>query len=214
MIHTGPQIIEAKTLQLLKEIQADELFKEFVLVGGTSLALQLGHRHSIDLDLFSLSTFNNLELEQDVLSSHSFIRTSLDRNTLKGFVSNVKVDFITHAYPWVEPIIELEGLRLATCLDVGAMKLNAISGSGQRQKDFYDMYFLLERYSLSEIVKAFQEKYQHSSPLVPVRALTYFEDVRFDIEPPELIKKVQFGAVKSRLIRAVELPDHRFSSLA
>lgn len=211
MIHTDERIIKPETFQLLTELQNDALLENFVLVGGTALALQLGHRHSIDLDLFSTSPFDNLTLEQAVLDRHRFIRTSLDRNTLKGFVDDVKVDFITHAYPWVEPVLQLSGIRLASCLDIGAMKLNAISGSGQRQKDFYDMYFLLEEYSLAEITTAFEKKYAHSSPLIPLRALAYFEDIRFDIEPPELVRKVEFNAVKFRLRESIRFPDKIFS---
>ncbi len=154
--------------------------------------------------------FDNLKLEEEVLENHRFNRTAIGKNTLKGFIDDVKVDFITHAYPWVEPIIEVEDVRIASCLDIAAMKLNAISGSGERQKDFYDMYFLLEQYSLAEMVGAYLQKYTHSSSLIPVRALSYFDDIRFEIEPPMLVKKVNFDKVKTRLINAIERPDKRF----
>lgn len=210
MIHTDPQIINPETLQILKDLQSEEAFNDFVLVGGTSLALQMGHRHSIDLDLFSILPFDNLKLEEELLLTHQFNRTAIGKNTLKGFIEDVKVDFITHAYPWVEPVIDVEDVRIASCLDIAAMKLNAISGSGERQKDFYDIYFLLEWYSLSEMLEAYLEKYTHSSSLIPVRALSYFDDIRFEIEPPMLVKKVTFSKVKERLIQAINKPDKRF----
>ncbi len=210
MIHTDPRIIKPETYQLLIELQSNSRLNDYVLVGGTSLALQLGHRHSIDLDLFTQSNFNNLELEEELLSDYTFVRTSIRKNTLKGFINGVKLDFITHKYSWVEPVLEVNNLRLASCLDIAAMKLNAISGNGQRQKDFYDMYFLLGKYSLSELMLAYETKYPHSNAVIPLRALTYFDDIQFEVEPPELIVPLKFDKVKKRLIKAVENPDKIF----
>ncbi len=207
MIHTDPRIITPATFQLLIELQNDPLLNDFALVGGTSLALQLGHRHSIDLDLFSLSGFDNQVLEQEIVTKYNFIRTAISKNTLKGFINDVKIDIITHSYPWVEPLLEIDGLRLASCLDIAAMKLNAISGNGQRQKDFYDVYYLLEEYNLSEMMLAYEKKYKHSNAAIPLRALPYFEDIRFEIEPPELVTPIPFDEVKKRILEALENPD-------
>jgi hypothetical protein len=210
MIHTDERIIKPATFQLLRKLQSDEELSSFFLVGGTSLALQLGHRHSIDLDMFSQHAFDDGKLLTYLDKNYKFYLSSFEKNTVLGFVDDVKVDFIAHEYELVHPLVETDGVRMASLLDVGAMKLNAISHSGQRQKDFYDMYFLLEKYSLSQLLAAYEKKYPRSSPLMPLRATAYFGDIEFDVEPPELIIAVSFDAVRERLTEAVQNPDKIF----
>jgi len=77
MIYTDSRIIKPETFQLLIALQSDSLFDDYVLVGGTSLALQLGHRHSINLDLFTQLDFDNLDLEESLLSKYPFVRTAI-----------------------------------------------------------------------------------------------------------------------------------------
>ena len=122
----------------------------------------------------------------------------------------LKVDFITHAYPLVEPLIEENGVRLATMVDIGAMKLNAIAHSGNRQKDFYDMYYLLEHFPLKDLLHAYAHKYINSNPIIPLKALTWFDDIDFALEKPMLKRKLAFDAVKKRLLEAASKPEKRF----
>jgi predicted nucleotidyltransferase component of viral defense system len=181
MIHKDPKVILPETLDLLRQIQQDMVFKDFFLVGGTALALQIGHRLSIDLDLFSTQPFDNQELESYLTEIYRFQTDYVATNTLKGFIRNIKVDFITHAYPLVNPLIVEETLLLASLEDIGAMKLNAIAHSGNRQKDFYDLYFLLEYHPLIDFLNAYQIKYANSNPVIPLKAITWFEDIDFEI---------------------------------
>ena len=108
----------------------DEILKDFFLVGGTALALQLGHRISIDLDLFSKNSFDRANMLSALENKYSFQLAYEASNTLKGEIAGVQVDLITHNYPLVKPLIETEGVRMATPDDIAAMKLNAISGDG------------------------------------------------------------------------------------
>ena len=94
MIHTEKEIILPETLQLLKELQQDPLLGQFFLVGGTALALHIGHRLSIDLDLFSEKPFDTNELETHLALNYTFNTDYLASNTLKGFIDEIKVDFI------------------------------------------------------------------------------------------------------------------------
>ena len=204
MMYTDPAIIRPETFRLLQTLQSDPELEQHFLVGGTALALFLGHRLSIDLDLFSQRDFHTSKLEEHLQRTYQFYTTGKERNTLRGFIHEVKVDLITHAYPLVEPLVQIKGLRLASRLDIAAMKLNAIASNDTRQKDFFDIYFLLEHYSLDQMLSAYEVKYSLSSPMVPLRALTYFSDVDFDFEPPELIRKVDFTKVKNRLLEAVQ----------
>lgn len=206
------RIVFPKTFDLLQQIQGDPFFDDFFLVGGTALALHIGHRLSIDLDFFSVQAFVNQELESYLVSKFSFQTDYVSKNTLQGFIDGVKIDFITHAYPLVSPLVQENGLRLASLEDIGAMKLNAIARSGNRQKDFYDVYFLLEHLSFNNLLKAYQAKYPSSNPVMALKGIAYFEEIDFEIEKPVLIRRVSFLAVKKRLNEALSQPDFVFTN--
>lgn len=210
MIHIEKEVILPETLQLLIRLHQDPLLNDFFLVGGTALALHIGHRLSIDLDLFSEKPFDTNELESHLVLDYKFGTDYLAPNTLKGFIDNVKVDFITHAYKLVKPIVQIQGLQLASIEDIGAMKLNAIAHSGNRQKDFYDLYFILEHKSLAALLHGYEKKYPRSNPMIPLKGLTYFEDIDFAIEKPMLKRKVTFQQVTNRLLQAEKYPHQLF----
>ncbi len=193
-------------------MQQDTFLSDFFLVGGTALALQIGHRLSIDLDFFSTLPFDNAQLEGHLLKQYQFSTDYVATNRLKGFIGNLKIDFLTHAYPLVEPLVQKENLSLASLPDIGAMKLDAIAHSGNRQKDFYDLFFLLEHLSLQSLLDAYQAKYPHSNPIIPLKGITWFDDIDFEIEKPMLKRKVTFEAVKKRLFSATKYPDKIFIS--
>lgn len=210
MIHKDPGSILPEAYELLVKIQQDHFFDNFFLVRGTALALQIGHRLSIDLDFFTLEPFDNTGLEAYITRQYGFTTDYVAVNTLKGFIQNVKVDFLTHAYPLVKPLNKLDKLSLASLEDIGAMKLNAIAHSGNRQKDFYDLFFLLEHLSLQELLAAYQAKYRHANPIIPLKGITWFEDIDFEMEKPILKRKVTFQTVKKRLLKATRYPDKIF----
>jgi predicted nucleotidyltransferase component of viral defense system len=210
MLYKSQDVILPETLELLVQIQQDQFFSEFLLVGGTALALHIGHRLSVDLDFFSTNSFDNYQIEAHLAEVYGFSTDYVAPNTLKGFARNVKMDFLTHAYPLVNERCEEDGLRLASIPDIGAMKLNAIAHSGNRQKDFFDLYFLLEHYSLRSLLDAYQIKYPNSNPIIPLKAITWFEDIDFEIEKPLLTRIISFDDVKVRLLQAANLPDKVF----
>ena len=210
MIHKDPDIISPETFNLLCQIQKDTFFDDFFLVGGTALALQIDHRLSIDLDFFSTHPFDNRQVEEYLSTRYGFHTDYVATNTLKGFIQNVKIDLLTHAYPLVKPLVQEGGLSLASLEDIGAMKLNAIAHSGNRQKDFFDLFFLLEYHSLQELLFAYQIKYPNSNPIIPLKGMTWFEDIDFEIEKPMLKRKVTFSEVKKRLLKATNSPEKIF----
>jgi predicted nucleotidyltransferase component of viral defense system len=207
MLHLQPDIILPETLSLLQRLQQDPLLNDYFLVGGTALALQIGHRFSVDLDLFSQSSFDTQQLTQHLENNYYFQLLSVAPNTVMALVENVKVDFITHAYPLVKELLLENGLRFASSLDIAAMKLNAIAHSGQRIKDFYDIYFLLEYFSLKDLLDAYVIKYSKSNPIIALKGLTYFDDIRLEEDKPILRKKRSFATVKRRLEQAAQKTD-------
>jgi hypothetical protein len=204
MLHKDKFIIEPATFKLIQKLQTLPDLNDFFLVGGTSLALQLNHRNSIDIDLFTQRTFENEKIINHVIANgFSFDVKFNFENTIIGFIDNVKVDFIRHAYPFVKPPITEEGITYLSKEDIAAMKLNAISNSGKRLKDFIDVYFLLEHFSLHQMIEFYTIKYPHFNPLIPLKAINYFDDIDPAIDPPKLRKKLPFAKIKKRIDDAV-----------
>lgn len=203
MLHKDKFIIEPATFELIQKLQTLPDLNDFFLVGGTSLALQLNHRNSIDIDLFTQRTFENEKLINHVIANgFSFDVKFNFENTIIGFIDNVKV-FIRHGYPFVKPPITEEGITYLSKEDIAAMKLNAISNSGKRLKDFIDVYFLLEHFSLHQMIEFYTIKYPHFNPLIPLKAINYFDDIDPAIDPPKLRKKLPFAKIKKRIGDAV-----------
>jgi len=119
MLHT--ETVEAGTLALIKRLSNDPAFKEFVLVGGTALSLQLGHRRSIDIDLFSAKPFDPKAMVDHLNASYQGKDTQTVGNAVFSHLQGVKVDLIAHQYPWVDPVTEIEGIRMASTKEIGAM---------------------------------------------------------------------------------------------
>ena len=145
------KVIEQKTLDLLIKIQSIAEFKELRLVGGTALALQFGHRQSIDLDFFGNTTFENISFE-NILSSFESVRIVNNRSFIKQyFINDVKVDFVQYPYKWIRNEVLIDNVTMASPEEIAAMKLAAVTNRGLR-KDFIDIYYLLKVYSLDEIL--------------------------------------------------------------
>lgn len=190
MLHKAPFIIAPEAFKLTQQLQALPELQDFYLVGGTSLALQLGHRNSIDIDLFSQNNFDDKKLMDLIKRNYEFKEVYNNTNTIIGFVNNIKVDFITHNYPYILPPITEEGITFLSKEDITAMKLNAISHSGKRLKDFIDIYFLLEHFSVKEMLDFFCIKYRQTNPLIALKALNYFGDIDENMDPPKLLKPI------------------------
>lgn len=187
MLHK--ETLEPATLELIKRFQADPVFDGFVLVGGTALTLMIGHRISVDIDLFSLEPFDADNMLEHLERSYGFSLQYRHHNTLKGFVGNVFVDLHTHSYPMIREPIQEEGVTMMSKEDITAMKVSAISGNGTRPKDFIDMYFLFKEFSVDDILGFFAEKYNQRNTFHALKSLTYFEDMDETAWPKMLLEK-------------------------
>jgi len=208
MLHKNSAIISPETFSLLKRLQSFSFLHGFHLVGGTALALQIGHRNSIDLDLFSQDDFRTHELIEH-LNKHFKVTIDLERhNTVLSNLDDVKVDFITHDYPYINPPLKEYGLTFLSKEDIAAMKLNAVIQSGKRLKDFIDIFYLLEYFSMNDMLNFFEIKYAHVNPLVALKAVNYFKDIDETIDPPKLLKSVSINQIKRR-IESATLHTHK-----
>ncbi|WP_044234370.1 nucleotidyl transferase AbiEii/AbiGii toxin family protein [Haliscomenobacter hydrossis] len=196
--------VEPGTLGLLKELMAMEPLQQFYLVGGTSLALQMGHRISIDLDLFTAEPFDKQAL-LDLLTAQfsEFMLESEGASMLITNINQIKVDFVKMGYPILFPPIEIEGVRMLDIRDIAPMKLKAIAQRGSK-KDFYDIYFLLKEIALPEMLRLFSEKFQQQEIFHIIKSLTYFEDAEQYPNPNVFDKKTSWEMVKSRIFEVVQ----------
>jgi Nucleotidyl transferase AbiEii toxin, Type IV TA system len=132
MLHKSPFIISPQTFTLIQELQRLPELKEFYLVGGTSLALQLGHRNSIDIDLFTQNDFKVDDILNLLNPTYEIKEIYRRENTIISLVSNIKTDFIKHSYPLILPPLTEEGITFLSKEDISAMKFHAIIQSGKR----------------------------------------------------------------------------------
>ena len=165
--------------------QNEKLFYTFNLVGGTALSLQIGHRISTDIDLF---TEDKLDKEEIL----SFVK-KIDKNTeiinSSGAILQIlfpsddpekrlKVDFVNYEYPLLEKLVDNEdGIRLVSKNDISAMKMSAIGTRGYEARDFVDLFYLLKEIPIETIVDNFKKKYNTENIQQYLRSMNYFDDV-------------------------------------
>ena len=140
MLHL--ETVEYSTLELLRKLQSLPILRDTRLVGGTALALQLGHRKSVDLDFFGTITCEAEELISAIKTVASLIVLKESPHIHIYLVDGIKVDIVNYRYQWLdEPVVD-QGIRMAGIKDIAAMKVTAVIGRGTK-KDFIDISFLL-----------------------------------------------------------------------
>ena len=196
------QTIEPGTLQLLKSLQAIPLLQGLRLVGGTALALQLGHRKSVDLDLFGDISAEGIEI-RNALEEHFSVSVIKESKNIKIYqIDGIKVDIVNYSrYPWIENPVEEDCITLAGIKDIAAMKVAAIIGRGTK-KDFIDMNRLLQIFSLKEILDMYMQKYPDGSLFIALKSLAYFEDAEAD-PMPFMFDDADWGIVKANIREAI-----------
>ena len=210
MLYNSPEIVSPETYRLIQKLQQIPELKKFYLVGGTALALQIGHRSSIDIDLFTEEYFHPNDIIPIVISHIGFHVDFQKENTLLGYIDHVKTDFIRHGYPLIAPTITEDGIEMVSKQDIAAMKINALINSGKRLKDFADIYFLLEEFSVEEMLGFYMAKYPHMNPMMALRALSYFDDLDLEIDPPIFVKPLFPDEIISRIKHAVLHTSHKY----
>lgn len=194
------ETVDISTLGLLKRLQCLPVLSDTRLVGGTALALQLGHRKSVDLDFFG--SWDLSESLEESLSQCGTTRREGGRIRMQFYnIDGVKVDCVTYDAPWLDPPILEDGLRLAAERDIAAMKLFAIANRGAR-KDFIDVWFLLGRHDLPTLIQWFSAKYPDSEWPLVLRSLVYFEDAE-RTPMPEMLLPFDWETAKEDIRSAV-----------
>jgi Nucleotidyl transferase AbiEii toxin, Type IV TA system len=197
------ETVEPGTLALIKSLMEKDYLKDFTLVGGTALSLQLGHRKSIDIDLFTNKDFSPSGLIDNLRNDYEFKLDAMEKNTLRGSINEVKIDLITHKGDLVGPLIIEDNIKMASLKDIGAMKVRAIGGDGTRIKDFIDVYFLLKSYSFGDLILWYKIKYKLDNDFHAVKSLVYFNDIDLNDWPKMIREKdLTITMIKDTIIKA------------
>ena len=194
--------VDSATLELLKNLMNEPVFGGLRLAGGTALALQIGHRRSVDLGLFGSMADDIYTITQKLNEKGKVNLLNQTENIHIYLVNGIKVDLVNYPYSWLEDAITTDGIRLAGIKDIAAMKLAAVTGCGTR-KDFIDLYFLLQQYTLREMLSFYEQKYPDGSSFLVLKSLTYFDDANQD-QSPLMLQQVNWEVIKKTITSAVD----------
>ena len=200
--------VSVSLLTILKKKKSSQAFKDFRLVGGTSLSLQRGHRRSIDIDLFTDLEYGAMPLSeikefierefpvcegQDALL-HTSMGYSLRLGD--GIGPKIKVDLF-YVDPFIFPVIEEDGIRMADQREIAAMKLLAIAGPVKRQKDYWDIHELLQDYNLDEMIEWSLKRHPFSlSKKDVIAGLMAIDDVEESPEGIDSLRPLDYWELK------------------
>lgn len=185
MFTTG---ISPATQKCLETLSRTDLVSNYYLAGGTVAALYLGHRVSYDLDFFSNSPMDPIQIAQELGELGQLQTDQNDPGTFLGMLDGVKISFFRYLYPMVEPENSFQSVRIASLMDVGCMKLEAIASRGI-MRDFVDMYLIANKLGLENILDRAKIKFARTdySETHFLRSLTYFDDADVANPPTMLI---------------------------
>lgn len=198
MLHL--ETIAPTTLELLVNLQRIKALNDTRLVGGTSLALQYGHRISVDLDLFTKNKITDFITIITEIKSKGY-KIEIRKQTpsiLISMIENVKVDIVSYPYEWLDNKKCEENIVFATDKDIAAMKLSAITNRGTK-KDFIDLYYLLRNFTLEQMLSFYSEKYTDGSTFMVLKSLTWFDDADLEILPNMMDKTVKWSDIKNTI---------------
>jgi hypothetical protein len=171
--------------QVLPAISKALANTDFYLAGGTALALQLGHRPSMDFDWF-IPQIGDPEALFHRLKSFSiaFEVQSISPETVYVIIDTVQMSFIGYDYNLLEPKVfwDESGIYLAGINDIACMKLSAVASRGSR-KDFVDLHYLITRFhTLEDYLGLYVKKFGNRDIGHVVRSLVYFADAEKEPE--------------------------------
>ncbi len=182
--------------------QLSHFKKKFYLAGGTALALQIGHRHSIDFDYFTHVPFDNKSLFdeiQQLFGTYKIIQIQNTHNTLSVLLNQkIKFSFFTISDTNVLPLIDTQYFFLLPAQEIAVMKIAALLRAAYR--DYVDLYYLFHDYSLQDIFTLAKKKYKNFDEGVYLKCLLSYDDITMSpirfIKGFEVTPKQVFSFIK------------------
>lgn len=198
-MHAGTLSLHAQNV--LAQLGDSGVVSQMYLVGGTALALQLGHRISQDFDFCVKGNLLAENIARDLRGVGKFSVDLLEPpHNLLGTFEKVKVSVFRYDYEMLEPFVYYKHVALASIKDIAAMKLTALCGRATK-RDYVDVYVLCQQYAFEELFSWYDKKYGvlGNNVYTLIKALGYFEDAQGD-EMPEMLVPLQWEQVKSFLL--------------
>ena len=189
----------------LNKLMKIEELKSFRLVGGTSLSLQIGHRMSVDIDLFTDAPYDSIDfdrIDEVICSTFPTVEMGYGGNNSMGksyFVGTSKEDLVKldifYTDSFVFPQLIEQDIRFARLEEIAAMKLEVIGNNG-RKKDFWDLHELMDHFSLNQMIEFYEKRYPYSlTKKEIISQLTFFDNADEDFDPICLRNKY-WGLIK------------------
>lgn len=189
-------------LPLLKNFKRD-----FYLAGGTGLALQIGHRDSIDFDFFTEKDINTAKLFEQlkkVFKGYKIVKVQEEKNTLSVIIDDIiKLSFFTYKYKLVNKTIKTEYFDLSSITDIACMKLSAIV-SRATNKDYVDIYYILKKIDLPVLLDKMKNKFPDMDVNVVLKSLVFFDDIEKEPLRFRNNNRVNFQEVKDYFKKEVK----------
>jgi len=165
------EAVAREIISLIKELQKESIFKNYILAGGTALALQLGHRTSTDIDLFIKENQKADELTNFFSKKYKNINIETAQNSFTRIYANgIKIEMAEYDEKLIEKPLKEDGITLFGLKDIAAMKLSAVTKRNE-PRDFIDIAYLLKEFSLKEMFEFYKNKFDTISPLYMKRTL-------------------------------------------
>lgn len=186
------QVLPDNAGKVLALLGKQKFIANFYLAGGTALALQLGHRRSIDLDFFTSHKFNprNLSIENFAVKNET-------KGSVSGELTGVKISFFFYQHELLRETSSYQGIKLAHPVDIALMKITAIASRGSR-KDFIDVYEVArEIIGLKELFELLPKKFQkiQYEPYHLIKGLAYFKEAEKEAMP-DMLKEIDWEQAK------------------
>ena len=195
------ETVAPRTLEILRILMKTYSLQDFVLVGGTALSLQWGHRISDDIDMFRFSTEEvdgTLIYEELENTFTDILELSRQNYYLKLLIEGIKIDLLRYKHPVIDEVLEIDGIRMLSPKDIVPMKLLAINNRGAR-KDFYDLYFMLNLFSLEELFGFYEQKFKTIDRFQLCKSLCYFDDADGSLSKLEPLTTISWQEAKSEI---------------
>jgi hypothetical protein len=190
----NPESISEAVEQVLSGLTP--LIERFCLAKGTALALQLAHRRSRDLDLFSAEAMHVETWIQKLQGYPQFGVTAKSEDTLHCTIRGVKVSLLRYPYPLLFPLRRFQEVNVADARDIACMKIAAIAGRAARC-DFVDLFYVARHQGLAPLPDLFQKKYALANYSLAhiLKSLTYFEEAEQD-PMPDMLRPAEWSEIR------------------
>lgn len=184
------------TLRALKEIKPEILPPKTYLAGGSSLALQIGHRISVDLDFFTSESFDETVLSNELRKIARFSLEQKGNLSVLGKIGETRFSIFSYPYNLIAPAVTFDKIHLADKKDLAAMKIHALEDRGTK-RDFIDVFFLAKSFTLEQMMGFYDQKYHclddHLYNII--RSLNYFSDAEGE-EIPTMLQPIVWKKIK------------------